>query len=168
MVRGRVQVGLARAVGLLLGLLWAALVAGDEFPTCGDCWCVPDNDGLAACPADNKPQTEFSATVINVYKNQSPRNAYELYCNPYSDAACTTTPPQIMTGDADAVCALHYDDVAANNNNKTLSASCSTYSLITYSSRAEAETAGDTVTHLGSCGLCSTTQDLAIYLSKFV
>lgn len=36
--------------------------------------------------------------------------------------------------------------------------------MITYSDRSLAETSGAVVAHVGSCGICSTTQDLAAYL----
>jgi hypothetical protein len=65
-----------------------------------------------------------------------------------------------MTDVETAVCAFKYP-VDSNGLE-----SCSDYNLVTYSSRKEAEMDGATVTHDGSCGLCSTTQDLAIYLSN--
>lgn len=37
------------------------------------------------------------------------------------------------------------------------------YRIKTYSSREDAESAGGFVTHVGSCGVCSTLQDLAVY-----
>lgn len=37
------------------------------------------------------------------------------------------------------------------------------YRIKSYPSREEAETAGGFVTHVGSCGVCSTLQDLAVY-----
>jgi hypothetical protein len=166
MKEGRLQLPLLLQRSLLLATMVSAMVVGSngmavfgaEFPMCGDCWCVPDDKGTAPCPPE-KPQTEFSDVILSVYKAQVPVNAYQLYCNPYTDVDCQTTPVQEMIDNVDAVCAFHYVD--SNNT-------CSTYSLLTYSSRIEAENAGDILTHLGSCGLCSTTQDLAVYLSEFV
>ncbi|KAJ1406629.1 hypothetical protein B484DRAFT_319705, partial [Ochromonadaceae sp. CCMP2298] len=40
------------------------------------------------------------------------------------------------------------------------------YSMETFSSRADAERVGAVLTHEGSCGLCSTAQDLSIYLAQ--
>lgn len=60
-----------------------------------------------------------------------------------------------MIENEDSVCAFVYpEDV------------CGEYNLKTFASRIEAELVGAIVTHTGSCGLCSTTKDLAIYLSK--
>lgn len=39
------------------------------------------------------------------------------------------------------------------------------YALVTYASAAEASAAGAAVTHFGHCGVCSTLQDLAVYMS---
>ena len=43
---------------------------------------------------------------------------------------------------------------------------CNEYSMITYPNRQEAIDANAKITHTGSCGLCSTTQDLALYLTQ--
>ncbi len=84
---------------------------------------------------------------------------YTLSCNPYENPDCTTTPAQTMLDVDTAVCAYSYVD-------KNGSPSCTNYSMITYASRQDAEAAKSVVTHEGACGLCSTTIDLALYLSK--
>ena len=53
----------------------------------------------------------------------------------------------------DAVCGLHYTDT-----------SCSSYKLQSYANSSQAEAAGAFVTHFGECGVCSTMQDLSVYL----
>jgi hypothetical protein len=128
----------------------------DSFPTCGDCWCVPGNNGLDACPYDEKPITEYPDTSIQIYMQQMALNSYTINCNPYKDKSCQTSPPQIFLDSDKAVCAFVYP-----------ADQCSTYSIQTFASREDAEVAGAVITHEGSCGLCSTTIDLALYLSKF-
>ena len=131
-----------------------AVAAAKEYPECGDCWCVPSHNGSGLCPLW-EPKTEFSSSVIQAYKGQIPKQIYTLNCNPYNDANCTTTPPQVMLDNDSAVCAYKYE-----------SESCETYSMVTYANRLEALENGAVVTHTGSCGVCSTTQDLALYLSN--
>jgi hypothetical protein len=130
------------------------VVSGKEYPKCGDCWCVPENNGLGPCPKW-EPQTDFSSSVVEAYQAQAPSMILTLECNPYTDANCTTTPPQVMLDDDDAVCAFKYS-----------SESCAVYSMITYPTREAARLDNAVLTHAGSCGVCSTTQDLALYLSK--
>ena len=129
------------------------------YPTCGDCWCIPGDSGLGPCPVWT-PSMNFSSTVVNTYYRQKPTWWYTLNCNPYYDATCTTDPPQVMLDIDNAVCAYVY------SSEEDGSKSCDNYVMTTYSSREEALAAGAVVTHGGSCGLCSTTQDLALYLSK--
>jgi len=132
-----------------------------EYPSCGECWCIPSDNGLGPCPVW-QPQSNFSSDVIETYKKQMPSSIYSLNCNPYDDASCTTTPPQTLIDSDDAVCGYVYETDPADGSQL----SCIDYSMITFPARSEAEKSGAVVTHEGSCGLCSTTQDLAIYLSK--
>ena len=132
--------------------------SAENFPSCGDCWCAPDNNS-PECP-DWHPETIFPDNVINVYLNQVPSAALSLKCNPYYDTSCTTSPPQLLLNVSSAVCGIQY---AVDSKGVQ---SCNEYSMTTYSSKEEALAANAYITHEGSCGLCSTTQDLAIYLSK--
>ncbi len=136
-----------------------SLGIGDTFPTCGTCWCVPDNNGLGACP-DWSPQTTFSDAIIKSYKAQVPSSIYTLNCNPYKDSSCQTVPAQTMLDVDTAVCAFNYPKLSNNSD------SCSTYSMTTYKDEQSAVDFGAILNHKGSCGVCSTTQDLAVYLSK--
>lgn len=106
----------------------------------------------------------ISEDTLNMFKALTPTNAYNLTCNPYdtqyTNIPCETTPPQNFTelGDA-AVCGVLYDTATLNDNQ------CPTqYSLQSFADIASAEAAGATVTHYGACGVCSTTQDLAVYI----
>jgi len=99
-----------------------------------------------------------------MFKSLTPTNPYNLTCNPYdtqyTGVPCETTPPQNFTelGDV-AVCGVLYDTTTLNSDQ------CPTqYSLQTFPDSASAEAAGATVTHWGACGVCSTTQDLAVYI----
>lgn len=56
---------------------------------------------------------------------------------------------------SESVCALSYSDSSRNY-----------YILRDFPSKLEAETFGFIVTHQGHCGVCSTTHDLAAYLSE--
>lgn len=148
---------------LFLSLIWSnsfrLLVLGDTFPSCGDCWCIPGNNGSDPCPYEEKPATEFTNESIQVYLNQVALNPYRLNCNPYKDNSCETSPPQRLINSSMSVCGFVYPKLQDGT-------SCSTYFIQTFPSRTEAERAGSVLTHEGSCGLCSTTIDLALYLSK--
>jgi hypothetical protein len=145
---GRLSVTGTIALGSLFSLCKA-----ESYPTCGDCWCVPPSDGLGECPTWI-PQTTFDNSVIDAYAAQIPTSWFKLDCNPYDNSTCTTTPTQSYLDDDEAVCGFLYHDI-----------DCGSYDIITYSSRMDAIKAGAMITHTGSCGLCSTTQDLSIYLS---
>ncbi len=134
----------------------------DTFPDCGTCWCVPGNGGLDPCPVDWQPQTEFNDTVIGIYKSQKPLTIFSLSCNPYDEANCTTSPPQQYLQVDSAVCGYKYSKSPNTQN------TCTFYEMVTYPSIDDALLDGAVLTHSGSCGVCSTTQDLAIYLSKFL
>lgn len=140
---------------LLVGIRYASSILSNTYPTCGDCWCIPGNDGLDECPTW-KPQTRFAPSTINNFKAKVPTSIYTLECNPYYDANCTTTPPQIMLDSEEAVCAYEYTDKDT----------CSEYKMTTFKDRKSALEADARITHTGSCGLCSTAQDLALYLTE--
>jgi hypothetical protein len=142
-------------LGGLIVLNFMALVHSETYPTCGDCWCIPGKNGLGPCPIW-QPQTSFSNETITGYLNQVILNPYSLDCNPYYDADCTTTPTQDYLDLDTAICAFKYSDN-----------SCGEYQLVTYPNRQEALKDRAVITHEGSCGLCSTATDLAVYLSKF-
>ena len=131
------------------------LFASSEYPTCGSCYCSTSSNGTGPCPII-MPDMSFSNETIDRYKTQRAiAGAFSLFCNPYEDASCTTTPPQPsnISDEASAVCAFQYS-------------SCVDYTLATFASRSEAQAAGAVVTHFGVCGLCSETADLAVYLRQ--
>jgi len=138
---------------LALLILIIITISKADYPTCGDCYCVSDNNGLDPCP-QNKPQTEFSSYVINVYKNQIPEFIYTLNCNPYVDETCLTVPSQQYTNTSTSVCGIIYND------------NCTKYNMMTFQTLQDALNVNAYVTHTGSCGLCSTTTDLSVYLQE--
>ena len=124
-----------------------------DYPIYGECWCATGTN-LTSCPSP-APASEFSPKTVSLFQQKIPNAVFTLGCNPYKDDACLTSPPQPVLGD-DAVCAYLYSGVCPTN----------TYELVSYASRTDAENAGAVITHEGVCGLCSTTQDLSIYLIK--
>lgn len=132
--------------------------SNSTYPTCGDCWCIPDNNGTDPCPSP-VPQTSWPEDEIEIYKSQKPLWIYSLNCNPYRNKNCTTFPRQDMLDVETAVCAFKYSIINEQE-------SCTYYQMITYDSQESAEADGAIITHEGSCGLCSTSQDLAIYLTE--
>ena len=158
-------------------VLFITSTRSENYPTCGDCWyrfyiftawnisissnamipysrCIPDDNGTSSCPVDWIPSSSFSPATISAYLQQTPKSIYSLTCNPYVNTSCSTKPPQELLGVEDSVCAYKYD-----------SETCGQYSMVTYPSTVAALEDNGVPTHSGSCGLCSTTQDLAIYLS---
>jgi hypothetical protein len=130
--------------------------ANASYPLCGDCWCAIGNNSTT-CPVP-APASEFSKETVSLFQSKIASSVITLECNPYKDDKCTTTPVQdpLLLASSDSVCAFLYSgDCPANK-----------YEMITYPSRQAAEDAGAYVTHLGVCGLCSTAQDLSIYLIK--
>lgn len=138
----------------------SAVVVGDEYPTCGDCFCIPGENGTAPCPKYWQPQTSFSTAMVESYKEQLPTSFYALNCNPYKTENCHTTPLQDYLEEESAVCAISYP-ILQNGEQ-----SCTNYSMVTYKSSKDALNAGAYITHEGSCGVCSTTQDQALYLTQ--
>jgi len=91
---------------------------------------------------------------------------YQLKCDPYTDSQCETRPAQssslVELGET-AVCAIHFVhnttmDTTSSYGDDTF------YHLVTYTSQEEAIAAGGFVTHSGACGVCSSLQDLAVYM----
>ena len=139
---------------VIIGALTVALTAyGSEYPSCGDCWCTPRDGNPALCPNSVAPVSQYSEETVRLFQQPRPTWIYSLDCNPYSNSSCTTQPQQNQLDVDSAVCGFTDWD-------------CSTYAMTTFTSREEAMSAGARVTHKGSCGLCSTAQDLSIYLKE--
>ncbi|GAM17300.1 hypothetical protein SAMD00019534_004750, partial [Acytostelium subglobosum LB1] len=98
-------------------------------------------------PTDFVPPI-YNQTVIDAFASKTLLNPpVNLTYNPYSIAGFNTT-------QNDSVCAVYYPDESDR----------STYYLVNFTSAAEAEANGAFVTHLHTCGLCSTTKDLSSYM----
>jgi hypothetical protein len=135
------------SLALFLFLLFGAATAEKG---CGGCWCAPGN---GTCPTSWKPGI-YNATFIAAYSRQTARNPLQLEadCNPYTNASCVTYPTQELVNSTSAVCARVYDTP------------CERYSLRTFSSEEAALKSGAVLTHKRACGVCSTTQDVGVYL----
>jgi len=157
-------------IGIAGILVWyfAIFKSGEEgAASCGDCFCIFGEGEV--CPSEKPNSVDvYMEQLIDIYaQRQTIANPYELNCDPFrvnpnQPASCQTQPSQdenlLQLGDA-AVCAIHVVDPTAECQE-------SSYNLKTYASREEAEAAGGFVTHLGHCGVCSTLQDLSVYLQN--
>lgn len=123
-----------------------------EYPQCGDCFCAPRDGNPELCPK-NAPPSHFSELTVELFQRVQPSQIYTLDCNPYTNTSCTTQPKQNYVDLNTAVCAFQDWD-------------CSSYAMETFKTAEAARAAGARVTHAGSCGLCSTAQDLSIYLKQ--
>lgn len=75
--------------------------ASEKYAFCGDCWCIPDDNGEGVCPHDDMPPTEFSDTLLENLRGMTHENPLELNCDPYRRSRCDTV-PALETG---GVCA---------------------------------------------------------------
>jgi len=148
----------------------------DGLPLCNDCHCTPGWDEDPAtfeCPTDPPPPWKYDASTIDELHSHEANNPLLLHCNPYDDEMCDTV-PSLQRGD-DTVCGLVYDyelpetedAAAAAVAAATQQEGCplSNYTIKTFRDEDEARTAKAVVTHLGHCGVCSTTKDLAAYMT---
>lgn len=94
--------------------------------------------------------------MINNLAGMTLVNPLSLSCNPYSDDQCDTDPPL----ESGSVCAA---EIIASGD------TCPDdylYRLHTLASKEEAEADGFIVTHEGACGVCSSLQDLSVYMAS--
>lgn len=139
---------------------WSLLLDEDysqSYARCDNCHCVA-TDGI--CPVERTPFMDYSVDTTNLLEFQNPTNPYSLTCNPFVDSPCRTTPTQSFTKDNDetAVCGIRYH----YNTNSTEATCPSSYTLKTYQSVQIAYFDDvSAITHVGACGVCSSTQDLA-------
>ena len=103
-------------------------------------------------PVTATPETRGAADVLLVtaLRSKIPIDAMPLSGDPYLASQSSSPPP----AHGSAVCGISF------------SADRIHYRLATFASPAVARTAGYAITHFGSCGTCSTLQDLAVYLDK--
>jgi len=149
-------------VGIAVGLsvYFFAFDKDDPQPTalCGSCHCITGSDGTCPKTAPKQPSS-IGTSLVDQFSAQVPTNPFNLTCNPYEDPTCSTSPSQQYSelGES-AVCALLYEQASVEGECPT------TYQMITYPNRSLADSSGAMITHVGPCGVCSTTQDLAAYL----
>ena len=139
---------------------------------CGDCYCIPDIDNNEECPPKNSmPETNFTSLIpaLEMFELSNPSF---LSCNPYDDnnntSSCDIEPTPLEAGGgacvieleppSNATTLVEDDDTCPTNY---------TYSLRTYIGTYEdAIKENLLVTHAGSCGLCSSLQDLVVYMEQ--
>jgi len=181
-------------LSLLLWLFLTDVDEPKQLASCGGCHCIVDpTSPTAMCPTD-VPRHDYTEEEITTLRLQRPVNPFNLECDPYDDENCHLSPSEVYTelGDT-AVCGLLYNPLMVTSQedmqsifapsdgggvglgsqlsakNSDTRASCPNapldYVMASYPSREHALADGATVTHVGACGACSTTQDLAVYLS---
>ena len=123
------------------------------FGSCDGCFCIPKSG--ESCPVDRKPPTEFGS-LIPVLRALTWENPYSLDCDPYANNSCDTT-PAIGEGGACVVDFSGPEGTCPDNWS---------YSVSTYPRSFEEAQANSSlyVTHGGPCGLCSSLQDLSVYM----
>lgn len=131
--------------------------------SCGGCHCIVEGSMFEQCPVTEKPTMVFEEELLVALESHRPLNQPNLTCNVFTEADLCFY-DDLLGGDMyfvesdsstdESVCALHYSDTTT----------CDEYHMVTYETVVAAEEAGGAVTHLGNCGACSTTQDLAVYL----
>ena len=182
-------------LSVLLSFFLFGSAEPNDLAMCGNCHCIVSTSAREqnTCPTE-KPKTDYSAATIEALRRQRPINPYELKCDPYDNQNCQLDPPQddnIDLGDS-AVCGIVYQAQLNNDPNNTeyldgaddifgvgtvknaagevqqllCPDAPQEYIMISYANEEAALSDGAIVTHLGSCGACSTTQDLAVYLTE--
>ena len=111
---------------------------------------------VSATPAISQGQPEpvpppFNSTVIAAFRSKVLMNP------PASPGSDPYDGPPLPTPNATRVCGVLYEDEATRSE----------YRLTTFDSREQAEGAGAHVSHLTECGLCSSTKDLAAYMTHW-
>lgn len=143
--------------------------AADGLPLCNKCHCTPrwDQDpSTFTCPTDDPPPWQYPTETMDTLAALNPLNPFTLECNPYQNASCNAI-PSLNQRNSDAVCGLVFqepDESAVASFQKQNNATCPlvNYTMQTFDSQTQASNA--VITHLGPCGACSTTQDLAAYM----
>eukprot|EP00527_Entomoneis_sp_CCMP2396_P000446 CAMPEP_0198143864 /NCGR_PEP_ID=MMETSP1443-20131203/11075_1 /TAXON_ID=186043 /ORGANISM="Entomoneis sp., Strain CCMP2396" /LENGTH=394 /DNA_ID=CAMNT_0043807161 /DNA_START=65 /DNA_END=1249 /DNA_ORIENTATION=- len=164
--------------------------------TCGDCWCIPDDDGrgvgIGECPAFypgliQKPPEQY-AEFYETFSNSGSLRPFEDVqgnsdCFPFRDSLgvingfpqsqwqqCNkyeSFPSTTVGGGTSNVCAFVYDDLTEPCRGRS-------YEAVTFASKADAQAATDggnklvSIMHAGACGVCSNAVDYAARLSSVV
>jgi len=161
MTKMKIPFVLTNKLLLLLSLVLPPIVSSMSLPyaTCDDCFCVPENGD--PCPVGRMPETNFTE-LLPLLESINHTNPFKLDkdCNVHEDSACATDPPQELRGQDGAVCAYRY--VYDDSVEGTCPISYSHESVV---SKEAAEAEGLVVTHYGACGVCSSAQDLSVYLA---
>jgi len=149
--------------------------AEDGLPLCMKCHCTPSWDQDPAtftCPTEAPPPWQYSAETIETLASQQVLNPYSLECDPYQNKTCDTVPSlEKNKWSNTAVCGLLFQeppvDAVQSWRRRQQGSTCplTNYTTQTFASEQEATNNRAVITHTGPCGACSTTQDLAAYMS---
>ena len=134
--------------------------------TCGDCHCIIEGENSTCPTGDAIPRGEFYQETVDQWKDLKHLTPMTLDCNPYKNRTCTTQPPQdtvMLDLWEDAVCGIKYNMDSLDPDNQ-----CPTeYETIAYANLTMLEAdEGAELTHYGTCGVCSSLQDLAVYVEN--
>ena len=157
--------------------------------SCTDCWCVPKGfKGLrlpvrvrrgARCPCIRLRKTtlEYSrdGTIAKFASLPDPQDGLRTFypplmndtsvdCQPYPDTAallkvkeCERVEPASLTRGKAVVCAYKYTSKEKKCKHRT-------YIIKEYQNRWKARKDGAVVVHKGKCGVCSSANDLALFM----
>ena len=112
--------------------------------------CTAVLAGCASKPAPPPAPPERSAGLLTSLRAAVPVNAMSIGEDPYATWAGRSPPPS----PPGSVCGVRFEPDGIH------------YLLATFDTDALAREAGYAVTHAGRCGVCSTLQDLAVYLER--
>lgn len=141
-------------------LFLACCIAQDEPGYCNGCFCITGDNG--ECPVELEPNMNFTSFMSKLLEFEL-QNPVTLDCDPFSNETnCDFQPEPLTEGGA---CVVDFSppsdepDTPCPTNHK--------YTVRTFGGTLEeAQAQGLYVTHAGSCGACSTLQDLYVYMSK--
>jgi hypothetical protein len=145
-------------------------IFNETYATCDGCWCIPDGGtDRNECPSDiplTVPDFPQSPWLDNLNALQLD-NPLSLDCDPYAEEGCDTVPPLVEGKACVWEMTAKEEGVDSLVNTSTSCADYYSYRLTTVNETVEeAKEKGMHVTHEGSCGLCSTFQDWAVYMTQ--
>lgn len=157
---------------IISAVLLLPVIASTFEPRCGDCWCVPGNDGTDPCPAFEGVYQSFDESWPDIYSSfvltSSPlelvaQDGTSSTCFPFTGAVdevvkypeSTAPACKKFGGSTTSVCAYKSQDLTSCRGRE--------YELVTFDTLDEAQEAdGVKVIHSGPCGVCSNAIDFAV------
>jgi hypothetical protein len=148
---------------------------------CGNCWCIPNDatsSNTGTCPSyPNGIYQSFDASISSAFKTFTTTSAPLLNptgCYPFFDSIGAQSYPESQTAQCvipqqtpGAVCAYQYTSPPSHASATNTSCYNRVYELQTYATASAATANGSVVVHNGTCGVCSTAQDVAVRMETF-